>query len=220
MEERSGHENVPGKRKGHGMRVKGIVITGLVCLLAGGFVGGWLLGGFGGGRLVDSQTETSDSRILQSVTRTEKVALLSLRVQGIAKKTSETTIFGMEVPGSDRALFLQYNFTASLGVDGKDVVVERTGDKEITVTVPRFIFIGYDDVSFELAAEDNGILSWTNPEIDTAEMIDNILSEDAMQDYISANQETLKEQAKAYYSGIATCIDSTVTVKLSFSSPS
>lgn len=85
------------------------------------------------------------------------------------------------------------------------------------MTIPKFIFIGHDDVSFKLAAVDGGLLSWTTPEIDNVETINRILDDEARQQYIDSNQDMLKEQARSFYIGVIASIDPTLKVAFEFS---
>ncbi len=197
------------------------VILGL-CLVAVGVVvspmvaGFWAVNAIVNSEPVSRETETADTRVIHAISRTEQVALLSLGIQGIEKKTEKTSFFGVDIPGSERALFLQYTFRAKLGINGEEVKVEQTGENEFTVSVPAFIVIGHDDVTFSLAAEDNGVLSWVTPEIDTIEMTNEILSDGARQEYIESNEDLLREQAEAFYRGIVHGIDPTVDLKFEF----
>ena len=164
-----------------------------------------------------TRSETVNSQVVQAMKRTEEVSLLSLGIQGIEKKAdSTTTYFGVVVPGSERTKFLQYSFDAKLGVDGKTVSIDQTGEKQFTVTIPSFRFIGYDNMNFEVAAEDNGVLSWFTPEIDSATMANNIVNSEAKQKYIGSNRELLTEQAEAFYGGIIKAVDPTIEVKFAF----
>lgn len=144
------------------------------------------------------------------------VSLLSLGIQGIAEKTGKTTVFGVEVPGSERATFIQYTFSAKLGFDGKDVKIEERGTNQYTISIPEFVFIGHDDVDLKLVTEKNGVLSWTNPKIDTLEMANHILNDKAQDGYIDSNEAVLKDQAKAYYNGIVKGIDPTIDLDFEF----
>ncbi|MGD8214017.1 hypothetical protein [Aestuariimicrobium sp. Y1814] len=162
------------------------------------------------------ETEKNDTRIIESITRKEQVVLLSLGIQGIAEQTQTTKLFGKSIPGSSRAMFVQYNFHAKLGIEGKDVEIQQTGDDEYLVTIPEFIFIGHDKESFKLVTEDKGVLGFVTPEIDPVEMINGILNDDAKQQYVNTNREVLRDQAQAFYSGIILSIDPAVKVKFAF----
>jgi hypothetical protein len=59
-------------------------------------------------------------------------------------------------------------------------------------------FIGIDEPTFKVAVQDGWRLSWGTPDIDKAEMINEILN-DARQTHIDSNEELLKEQTKTFY---------------------
>ncbi|MFC5131150.1 hypothetical protein [Paeniglutamicibacter kerguelensis] len=162
-----------------------------------------------------NNSESRNSQVIDSLTREEQVVLLSLGIQGISEKNGQSNFFGIEVPGSSRVSLIQYGFKAKLGFDGKDVKYESSGDK-ILISFPKFIFIGHDDETFRLVTENNGVLSWITPEIDAVEMVNNILSDEAKDQYIDSNEADLKDQTSVYYKNIVQGIDSDIEVELKF----
>lgn len=159
---------------------------------------------------------TTDSQMVQSLSRDQQVVLLSLGIQGITQRTDDSSFMGVKIPGSVRATFLQYSFGAKLGFEGTKVKIDKTGANSYKITIPAFTFIGYDDPTYKVAAEDNGVLSWTTPEIDTVDMVNTILSDEAKQKYISGNEDLLEDQAKTYYTNIATGLDKGATLTFEF----
>lgn len=153
------------------------------------------------------ESESHDSQVIQAVERTQEVSLLSLHIQGIKKAGQTRTIFGKEVPFSERTLFLMYKFNAKLGLDGAQVNVTKRGDNGYLVSVPEFRFIGFDEPTFEVATEDGSALSWATPEIDELQMVNGILKGDERQSYIASNRETLEEQTEVFYDRLITSID-------------
>ena len=180
------------------------------------------VGAFAAGQLtpklfaLGSKSESTDTRVIQSITREEQVVLLSLGIQGISEKTERMTLLGVDVPGSGRASFVQYSFNAKLGIDGRDVRIVPTGEKKYRISIPEYIFIGHSNEDFRLVAENNGALSFITPENDPVEMINSILSEDTQAEYIADNEEILREQALAFYSGIITGIDPEIDITYDF----
>lgn len=170
--------------------------------------------------LFDDRSDSHDSRAIQSLSREEQVVLMRLGIQGIAEKNEagKFPFLKINIPGSERATFLQYEFNAKLGIEGRDVKVEQTADNEYLVTIPEFVFIGHSDESFRLVTEANGILSWATPKIDTVEMINKVLNEDEQDAYISKNEDILKDQAKFFYGNIFKGIDPDIEVKFEFAS--
>ncbi|GAA1768731.1 hypothetical protein [Agromyces humatus] len=163
-----------------------------------------------------TESESRDTQVIESVSRQEEVVLLGLGIQGISRKGEKSTLFGADVPGSERASFIQYTFDAKLGIDGSDVRIEPIGEGSYLITIPEFIFIGHDSEGFELIAEQNGVLSWITPEIDAVEMINDILDDELQDEYVESNQEVLRDQAEAFYKGIILGVDPNLTVKFKF----
>ncbi|MBD7919018.1 hypothetical protein H9657_12110 [Cellulomonas sp. Sa3CUA2] len=166
--------------------------------------------------LFGAGSQDRDAEIVSSITREEQVVLLSLGIEGIAEQSATGSFLGVDVPGTGRSSFVKYGFNAKLGIEGGDVRIARAGEDELVISVPEFIFIGHDDESFRTVVEDNGVLSWVTPQIDTVEMIDDILDEGAQGQYIDENEEILQDQARAFYSAIVTSIDPTVALTFEF----
>ncbi|MET4145462.1 DUF4230 domain-containing protein [Arthrobacter sp. UYCo732] len=191
----------------------------LLVLLGGGAAAAFASGGLNALALKSLFTSSSserDSQVVQAVTRVQEVALLSLHIEGIDRYESNREIFGVAIPASEKTTLLQYKFDAKLGVDGAKVKVERTGPESLRVTIPESKFIGFDNPVFEDALESGNPLSWlAEPAVQTR-MVNNILSNENKQKYISQNEEALKEQAKAYYSGIIASVAPEVTLDFDF----
>ncbi|MDY3126662.1 MAG: hypothetical protein SOW59_00815 [Corynebacterium sp.] len=164
----------------------------------------------------DVVVEDRSAQVIESVKREEQVVLLSLGIQGLRERGQSTEVFGLRVPGSDRAVFMEYNFDAKLGLEGKDVDVRHTGNNNYEITAPNFIFIGNDDVDFRLVTENNGVLSFVTPEVSQAELFNEVLSLEAQQQYVNENRAVLLEQATTFYESIIHAVDpdATVTVKV------
>lgn len=162
------------------------------------------------------EAQTRNSQVVQSITREQQVVLLSLGIQGIVERTQDSHLFGREnlpIPWSERASFIQYEFTAKLGFDGAGVEIEQTGENRFRITVPKFEFIGHDGEQFKVAAEDNGALSWITPPIDPVELVNEVLSESAKTEYVEQHQDLLQNQAESFYNGILQGIDPQITAE-------
>lgn len=164
----------------------------------------------------DLVSTTSNTQVIKSVNRMEQVVLLGLGIEGLKDKSDHFAVNGFAVPGTERATFLQYGFTAKLGIEGKDVRIEQTGEGKFRVTIPEFIFIGHDQATFKLATEKNGALSFVTPEIDEVEMINEILNDKEKAKYIESNESMLRDQATAFYKGIITGVDPNVELEFKF----
>ena len=199
-------------RKGPLRRGRGVLLVLLLVVVAAviGFVSSGLF----------AAAQASDSQIYQSVQRQEKVALLALSIQGLSREEADGSILGIPAPAGDRTTIIQYAFTAQVGIGGSHATIEAAGDGEgsYVVSIPEFIFIGYDDPHFEDAIESNGPLSFLTEEVEVTEMINNILSEENQQTYIDDHAEILRDQAQAYYTGIIQGIDPDATLTFEFAS--
>jgi hypothetical protein len=194
-----------------------LVVLLAICLVAAGaLVSVVTMRALPGLALFGTESESSNTQIVNAVTREQQVVLLSLGIQGIATKSENKTYLGLELPGSERTTFLRYEFKAKLGIDGKDVRIAESGDNEYLIAIPRFIFIGHSDENFKTAAESNGALSWLTPQIDKVEMVNRLLTEEAQAQYIASNQAILRDQATAFYTGVIAAVDPTITVRFEF----
>jgi hypothetical protein len=165
-----------------------------------------------------TRSESHDSQVIRAVERTQEVSLVSLGIQGITEKEKSAEVFGHSVPGTGEEVFLQYGFNAKLGVDGADVDVTKTGKSAYRITVPDFIFIGYDEPTFKVATQDSGVLSWLTADIDQVQMVNEILNDGARQTYLTTNQQLLEEQTKTFYDSLISSIDPAAHLTYEFSS--
>lgn len=166
--------------------------------------------------LFTSSSNERNSQVIQSVTRMEEVALLSLHIEGVERNESNREILGVAIPASEKTTLIQYKFDAKLGIDGSQVKIEPTRPGSFRVTIPEFIGIGFDDPVFEDAFESNETLSWLAPKAVQTRMINNILSDENKQELISQNEAALREQAKVFYSGIIAGVDPEITIAFEF----
>ena len=108
--------------------------------------------------LFGTHSESRNTEVIQSITREEQVVLLSLGIEGIEQKDQTGTSWFNDLPFTGRSKIIQYGFKAKLGIEGKDVAIKETGTGTYLVSIPKFIFIGHDNVSFKSAFEKNGAL--------------------------------------------------------------
>ncbi len=163
---------------------------------------------------------TEDTQVIRSMQRTKEVSLLRLGVTGIISKENKGHFFNMEIPGTERARFIQYTFDAKLGFEGKDVTIKETGENTFDVAIPEFKFIGYDDPEYRVIVEQNGALSFGTKQIDSLDMVNNILTEKAKKEYVDSNRDILEEQAKSFYTSIVHSVDPDTTLNFSFAKAS
>ena len=191
----------------------------ITALVAAGMGAAFAFGGLNAlalSSLFTSSSNERDSQVVQSVTRVQEVALLSLHIEGVATNEKNREILGVAVPASEKTTLIQYKFDAKLGIDGSQVKIEPTGPESYRVTIPQFIGIGFDNPVFEDALESNNALGWLAPPAIQTRMINNILSDKNKQKYITQNAAAMKEQAQVFYSGIIASVDPGITVDFEF----
>lgn len=203
------------------MKIDSRIIVGgaaaVALVLGGAAMGLWGANAFPSFDLFSQKAESHDSQVIMAVDRVEQVALVSLGIQGINESRTNSEVFGIKVPGSARATFVQYSFNGKLGIDGAEVTVTPTGEHTYRVTIPQFIFIGYDNLDFKVAAEDNGLLSWVTADIDPLDIVNGVLDEAGQQEYLRKNKDVLEEQAQTFYRSIITSVDPDAVVEFTFS---
>jgi hypothetical protein len=191
----------------------------LLVLLGGGAVAAFASGGLNAlalKALFSSSSSERDSQVVQAITRVQEVALLSLHVEGVARHESNGEIFGVAIPESEKTTLIQYKFDAKLGIDASRVKIERTGPKSFRMAIPQFIGIGFDNPKFEDALESSHALGMLAAPAVQTRMMNNVLSDENKQQYITQNVAALKEQAKTFYSGIVASVDPEITVDFEF----
>ena len=161
-------------------------------------------------------TQSRSTQVVEALERKKDVVVLNLSVTADDDDRTNLKFYGYDVPGSDRATFLRYAFDAKLGFAGADVKIQETGENRILVSIPKFAFIGYDNFDSEIAAEEDGLLSWLTPAIDDREMAEKFLNEEKRQEYVVKHTDLLKEGAQAFYTAIVTAIDPTITLEFEF----
>ena len=191
----------------------------LIMLVLAGTGAAFAFGGFNTlalGSLFTSSSNERDSQVIQFVTPQQEVALLSLHIQGIERNESNGKILGVVVPASEKTTLIQYEFDAKLGIDGSQVKIEPTGPGAFRVTIPEFISVGFDDPVFEDPIESNNTLSWLAPPAVHTAMINNILSDENKQKYVTQNEAALREQATVFYRGIIASVDPEIIIDFEF----
>lgn len=185
-------------------------------LLGAVLVGGVSLASLALGKHLGA-SEERDVQVVRSVQGEEQIILLTAGLTDIQEERDSQTFFGLfDIPLSERAAFLRYEFDAKFGIDGKQVEIEPLGDKAYRITIPAFAFLGYDNPDFSIATEANGILSWTTPEIDTLEATEELLTDDAVAEHIDGFRPLLEEQAVSFYTRIVSSIEPDATLTFEF----
>jgi hypothetical protein len=189
-----------------------VLLITVLTLVVGGIAAG---AGLAAGMFFGAAQER-EVQVIRSIELQEQVVLLRSGITGLKPEREVKDVNGIEIPWSDRSLLLQYEFDTMVGIDGREVSIVPTGDKSFRVTVPDFILIGTADPKFSVVNEQNGVLSFVTPEIDTLQLTEELLTDDVEAEHIEGLRPVLEEQARTFYTNIITAIDPTITLEFEF----
>ncbi|MDE0546348.1 hypothetical protein [Microbacterium sp. C7(2022)] len=167
-------------------------------------------------------TESRDTQVIRSITGEEQVILVTAGMTDVQEEREDGLEFAIgdwslfTLPGSDRSVLVRYEYDAKFGIEGKDVEIVQTGDDSYLITIPEFIYLGYANPDLSVANEENGLLSWTTPEIDTTTVFEDLLSQQAVEQHIDGFRPVLEEQAETFYTRIVEAIDPAITLEFEF----
>jgi hypothetical protein len=161
--------------------------------------------------LFGTTVKTNETQTITFLEKKGEVVLVNLGVTDLYEKEHDGKFFGSL---NKKIAYIKGSFEVKLGINGRDVKIDKIAEKEYEITIPKFIFIGHKNEKFETAVEKNGILSFATDDIDKAKMISEILDAEGQEKYIVQYTELLKESAEDFYSNLLPSFDK--DVKLTF----
>lgn len=192
-----------------------LVLVVLALIAAAGVVG------LTAGKMLGA-TESRDTQVIRSITGEEQVILVTAGMTDVEEERGEGLKFTIgdfdlfTLPGTSRSVLVRYEYDAKFGIEGKDVEIMQTGDNSYLISIPEFIYLGYTNPDLSVASEENDVLSWTTPEIDTTAVFEEVLSAPVVEEHIDGFRPVLEEQAELFYTKIVKAIDPTLTVEFEF----
>lgn len=191
----------------------------VICLGAIVLIGALGLGYFIGEiKIFNLRAESNETQVVTAMTKEKQVAVLGLSVTDIYDKSQINTIFGMDIPFTEKTAYLKGTFNAKLGFDGKQTKIAQSKlDKNTyNVVIPEFIVVGISNPDFKVINNQGEILSFATKDIDTHELANKAMSDETLKQYIKTNEEWLQEQSKEYYESILKSIDSDAKLNITF----
>lgn len=143
-----------------------------------------------------------DSLTVKSLSKEKQIVLVNLGLSEILNEEKSSQLFGKNIVGTSRKKFIQASFDAKLGLDGKDVDIAKDGKNSYLITVPKFIFIGYNNPNFKLMDEHNGVFSSFTSDINESDMINKVLNGKSKKKYLTKYNDLLRQSTKEFYRGI------------------
>lgn len=195
-----------------------LLVLFIFALIGGAAFAGIVLGKFLGA------AESRDTQVIRSIKGEEQVVLLTAGMTDVEEERADGLKLAigdvqlLTLPGTERSVLVRYDYDAKFGIEGKDVNIVQTGDSSYRVHIPEFISLGYANPELSVANEENGVLSWTTPKIDTDEVFEEILSDQAIDEHVEGFRSVLEDQAEAFYTRIVEAIDPDITLEFEFAS--
>lgn len=143
-----------------------------------------------------------DSLTVKSLSKEKQIVLVNLGLSEILNEEKSSQLFGKNIVGTSRKKFIQASFDAKLGLNGKDVDITKDGKNSYLITVPKFIFIGYNNPNFKLLDEHNGVFSSFTSDINESDMINKVLNGKSKKKYLTKYDDLLRQSTKEIYRGI------------------
>jgi hypothetical protein len=103
-----------------------------------------------------------------------------------------------------------------MGINGNEVIINPTGEGQYEIQIPPFIYMGQNNFKSEVAAEESGILSWTNSEIDEADMINDVLGKDKQQELLTKYDAQLKESTEQFFTQLIKAIEPDANITFTY----
>ena len=167
----------------------------------------------------EQKSEVKSSINIESIEKVNEVVFLNAGVNEIITETKTTQVFGFDVPFSKKTALVILNYKAKFGIKS-GVKVEKVGENEYKVTVPKFEVIGVElsqDNPYSLYDNHGELLSGTTEDVDTGKLVTNQLSNDKQAEYLDKFNSEIKESAINYYKTLFSSMDSEAKVTVEFS---
>jgi hypothetical protein len=190
----------------------GVVVLVIGALIAGVAAGlltpPWLASALG------PQTPIKNEQVVTSIEKEEQSVLLTLGTQGISEAKGIPPAILRDFPLLQKARLMQYSMRVKLGVDA--VSIDAVEDHKFRVTVPKFVWIGQEDLKIERVFSDDGALSAFTEQDSEAEQFNAIIDDELKRTYLEANDQALRDQAEAYFTKLARSIDPAAELEFVF----
>ena len=189
-----------------------VVVLALVVMIAI-FITGFTSGKI---KIFNTKSESTETQVVTAMQKLQEVSVLGLSVTDIYDQSEQQKFFGVQIPLSEKQVFLKGTFDVKLGFDGQEVTVAKRKEHTYNISVPKFITIGISNPKFEIIDSKGQFLSFITKDIDTHKLSDQAVSDETLQKYVTQNNEWLQEQTTNYFNNIITAIDSEATITMNF----
>lgn len=184
------------------------VLLGLLSMWGYGYLSGSM----------EKQSEAKVSTTIEYIEQVNELVFLNTSVQKIITAKNYTTLFGQEMPFSEKSALLIVNYKAKFGIKSP-VTIEKTGEKRYRITVPSFQVIGLEldaKEPYTLYDKSGDILSFTTEEIDTGQLVTDEFKSAEQTSFLTQYEDDIKESAQNYYHNLFKAISSDLQLEVVF----
>lgn len=103
-----------------------------------------------------------------------------------------------------------------MGISGDDVIIRYKLNNRYEIVIPEFEFIGYDDVVMNTAHAKRGWLSFGTEDIDTGEVVTQIMDSNKVGEIIDDNRQILERQTEDFFWDLILEIDDEVDLDFTY----
>lgn len=192
-------------------------IIGLVIIVA------LIIGAIGTYLFTQKQPEKPENHSYSMVKHIEKVneqVFLNVGIQDVESQTNNLKIpwTKIGIPLTTKKSLIVLNYNAKLGIK-KSVQIKTIGDKSYQISIPKYEVIGIDldeKEPYQIYDKSGALLSYSTKDVDTGEVVAQVLSNKRQQKYLKQYKEQMDESAQKYYKDLFDAVDSDVKLEFVF----
>lgn len=160
---------------------------------------------------------TRDSQAIMAIELQDEIVLMSSAMNGTHQVENHRKVFGdRRMWGSGKSVLVEYSYKSKLGFNGEDVNIKPKRNNRYEIIIPEFKVIGYDDVDMKTVDTRNGPLSFGTEDIDTGQLITQIMDSNKIGEIIDDNRQLLELQTEDFFWDLILEIDDEVDLDFTF----
>lgn len=160
---------------------------------------------------------TRDTQAIIALELDKEIVLMSATTTGIHEVENHRKVFGdRRMWGSGKSELIEYRYKSKLGISGDDVIIRSKLNNRYEIVIPEFEFIGYDDVVMGTVHEERGWLSFGTEDIDTGEVVTQIMDSNKVGEIIDDNRQSLERQTEDFFWDLILEIDDEVDLDFTY----
>ena len=160
---------------------------------------------------------TRDFQGIVALELQNEIVLMSPTTNGTHEVENHRKVFGdRRMWGTGKSVLIEYRYKSKLGFSGEDVNIKPKRNNSYEIIIPEFEVIGYDDVEMNTVNSKNGLLSFGTEDINTGQVITQIMDSNRVGEIIDDNRQMLELLAEDYFWDLILEIDDEVDLDFTF----